>query len=91
MLQVVSQHNGELFISRESGPELVGSINNHTAVANNDQIIKGIQGGVFSGMMSALSNADFGGASVTIEAKGDTEGLLNFIEFKQKQKIRQFS
>lgn len=81
---------GELFMAREAGPELVGSINGHSAVANNDQIVKGIQSGVFSGMMSALSNANFGG-NVVIEASGDTEGLMNFINFKQKQKDRQFN
>lgn len=82
---------GELFYARENGPELVGSINGHSAVANNDQIVQGIQSGVFSGMMSALRNTDFGGGDVVIEATGDTEGLLNFISFKQKQKDRQFN
>lgn len=33
---------GEMFIARESGPELVGRIGNRTAVANNDQIVDGI-------------------------------------------------
>lgn len=71
--------------------ELVGEFaNGRTAVANNDQIVAGIQQGVFSAMMSALSHADFGG-NVTIEANGDTEGLMNFITFKQKQKERQFN
>ena len=84
-------NQGEIFVAREAGPELVGTMNHHTAVANNDQIIKGIQGGVFSGMMSALSSANFGGGNVTIEASGDTDGLLNFITFKQKQKDRQFN
>ena len=37
---------GQLFISRESGPEMVGTIGNQTAVANNDQIVAGIQSGV---------------------------------------------
>ena len=37
---------GELFISKESGPELVGTIGGSTAVANNDDIVQGIQGGV---------------------------------------------
>lgn len=81
---------GELFVAREAGPELVGNINGHTAVANNDQIVKGIQSGVFSGMMSALQNTDFN-SNVTIEAKEDTDGLLNFITFKQVQKQRQFN
>ena len=33
---------GQLFIAREAGPELVGTIGGHTAVANNNQIIEGI-------------------------------------------------
>lgn len=37
---------GELFIARERGAELVGSIGGRTAVANNEQIIEGIKRGV---------------------------------------------
>lgn len=37
---------GQLFIAREAGPELVGTMNNRTAVANNDQIVAGITAGV---------------------------------------------
>lgn len=37
---------GQMFIAREAGPEMVGSIGRRTAVANNDQIISGIAGGV---------------------------------------------
>jgi hypothetical protein len=32
-----------MFLAREAGPELVGTINGHTAVANNDQIEAGIE------------------------------------------------
>ena len=39
---------GQLFVAREAGPELVGSIGSHTAVANNDQIVAGIASGVES-------------------------------------------
>ena len=35
-----------MFIAREAGPELVGQIGNSTAVANNDQIVVGIENGV---------------------------------------------
>lgn len=38
--------SGQLFIAREAGAEMVGSIGNHTAVANNDQIVEGISEGV---------------------------------------------
>ena len=37
---------GELFVAREAGPEMVGSIGRKTAVANNDQIVEGIAYGV---------------------------------------------
>ena len=37
---------GQMFIAREAGPEMVGSIGRRTAVANNEQIISGIAGGV---------------------------------------------
>lgn len=37
---------GQLFIANESGPELVGSMGGTTTVANNEQIISGIQQGV---------------------------------------------
>lgn len=39
---------GELFVANESGPELVGTVNGRTAVANNDQIVEGIAQGVAS-------------------------------------------
>ena len=37
---------GQMFIAREAGAEMVGSIGRRTAVANNDQIVAGIAGGV---------------------------------------------
>lgn len=37
---------GQMFIAREAGAEMVGSIGRKTAVANNDQIVEGIAGGV---------------------------------------------
>lgn len=37
---------GEMFIARESGPEMIGTMGGHSAVANNDQIVDGIAAGV---------------------------------------------
>lgn len=37
---------GEMFIARETGPEMVGTIGNKSAVVNNEQIIAGISEGV---------------------------------------------
>ena len=39
---------GQLFVAREAGAEMVGSIGRRTAVANNDQIVGGIASGVAS-------------------------------------------
>lgn len=39
-------HRGDLFIANEAGAELVGSMNGKTTVANQGQIIEGIQKGV---------------------------------------------
>lgn len=38
--------NGEIFVAREAGPEMVGRFGNRNAVANNDQIVSGITAGV---------------------------------------------
>lgn len=76
-------NTGEMFIAREAGPELVGRIGSRTAVANNDQIVNSIAKGL---AMSGIGKD----TNVTIVADSNTEGLLNFINFKQQQKNRQY-
>ena len=49
---------GEMFIAREAGPEMVGRIGSRSAVANNDQIVNSIQGGVEAGMRNANDGTD---------------------------------
>lgn len=41
-----SPTGGQLFVAREAGPELVGSLGGHTAVMNNDQIVASVSAGV---------------------------------------------
>ena len=64
---------GELFIAREAGPELVGTIGNRTAVANNDQIVQGISNGVYNAVVSAMSivNGSDDGTPVYIYLDGN--------------------
>ena len=52
---------GELFVAREAGPELVGSMGGRTTVANNDQIVEGIRQGVYEAVLAA--NAQQGNRS----------------------------
>lgn len=39
--------SAQLFVAREAGPELVGTIGNHSAVMNNDQIVASVSAGVY--------------------------------------------
>lgn len=63
---------GQMFIAREAGPELVGNIGRKTAVANNDQIVSGIEAGVYRAMVAA--NAGSNGGSQTIRIINEIDG-----------------
>ena len=67
---------GEMFIAREAGPELVGQIGKKTAVANNDQIISGIESGVYRAMVAANATRQGGTQTIRIinEIDGDVVG-----------------
>lgn len=67
---------GQMFIAREAGPELVGNIGRKTAVANNDQIISGIESGVYRAMVAANSMKQGGSQTIRIinEIDGDVVG-----------------
>lgn len=64
---------GEIFVAREAGPEMVGTIGNHTAVANNQQIENGIANAVYRAMMSVAQSGSFGGGDVVVNAILKTE------------------
>lgn len=46
---------GQLFLAREAGPEMVGTIGGRTAVANNDDIVEGIRQGVYDAVSAAMN------------------------------------
>jgi hypothetical protein len=72
-------NDGQMFIAREAGPEMVGTMGNKTTVANNEQIIQGIESGVFSAMMQVLpyftQDSSNGGGDVTITLQVGNEEL----------------
>lgn len=47
---------GQMFVARERGPELVGTIGGHTAVMNNDQIVSSVASGVYNAVRAANTN-----------------------------------
>jgi phage-related protein len=51
---------GQMFIAREKGPELVGTIGGQNAVANNSQIIAALKQGVYDAVLTALGDAGAG-------------------------------
>ena len=78
-------NSGDMFIANENGvPEMIGQIGNQPAVANNDQIVEAISIGVAKAMASATPR------QTVIKAEGDTSGLLNFINFEQEKRNRQY-
>lgn len=79
--------NGQFFVAREAGPELVGTIGRKTAVANNQQIVDAVAQGVRNAI---ITSGGIGGSKVVIEAHGDADGMMNFITFKQKEQDMQY-
>lgn len=66
---------GQLFVAREAGPEMVGTMGNKTAVANNDQIVQGIRSGVFDAMVQAapmFRQSDSGTVELVLRVDGKT-------------------
>lgn len=51
-----AQRFGQLFLAREAGPELVGTIGGHSAVMNNNQIVSSVAAGVADAISGVLSN-----------------------------------
>lgn len=68
--------DGEMFIAREAGPEMVGSIGNRTAVANNDQIVESVSRGVYQAVVSAMGQS---GGTQVVEAKVNDKVLFEVV------------
>lgn len=62
-------NEGQMFIAREAGPELVGTIGNKTAVANNEQIVSSVARGVASAVSSVLGSG--GNQALTVYLDGE--------------------
>ena len=64
------QPSGELFLAREAGPELVGTIGGHTAVMNNDQIVSSVSDGVYRAVSRAMSGSGNGETHLHVYLNG---------------------
>lgn len=73
---------GQMFIAREAGPEMVGSIGNRTAVANNDQIVESVSQGVYRAVVQAMSQS---GGNQVVEAKVNDKVLFEVVVNRNRQ------
>ena len=73
---------GQMFIAREAGPEMVGSIGNRTAVANNDQIVSAVSQGVYQAVVQAMAQS---GGNQTVEAKVNDKVLFEVVLNRNRQ------
>lgn len=78
---------GQMFIAREAGPELVGSINGRTAVANNDQIVAAVSQGVYSAVMAAMGSNN-GSGEQHINVYLDGKQITASVEKRQAERGR---
>lgn len=64
---------GQMFIAREAGAELVGNIGGRTAVMNNDQIVESVSAGVYQAVLAALggNNEDDSNTNIVINLDGE--------------------
>lgn len=69
--------SGQMFIAREAGPELVGTIGGNSAIMNNDQIVASVSAGVASAVASVLGGQGSNPIDVTI--KVDSEVLYRAV------------
>ena len=67
---------GQLFIAREAGAEMVGQIGGRTAVANNQDIVNAVSQGVASAVASVMG----GGSNVTVTLEGDAKGIFKVVQ-----------
>ena len=63
---------GELFFMNEAGPEMLGSIGNKTAVANNDQITTAIAQATYQAVSQALNENQDNGQPIIINVGNET-------------------
>lgn len=77
---------GQMFVAREAGPEMVGTIGGHTAVMNNDQIVASVSSGVYEAVLAAM-----GGQSdrpIVLNVNGKELAKVTYGDFQEESSRR---
>ena len=80
---------GQLFIARESGAEMVGSIRGRAAVANNDQIVESVSGGVYRAVKEAIGGNGDSNKNITIVVQMDGKEMFRQMVKQNNDVVRQ--
>ena len=70
--------SGQMFIAREAGPELVGTLGGNTAIMNNDQIVSSVSNGVAKAVSQVLGGQ--GNNPIEVVVKVDSEVLYRSVQ-----------
>lgn len=68
---------GQMFVAREAGPELVGTLGGHTAVMNNDQIVQSVSDGVYRAVLAAMRGQKTSSGSQPVQISIDGKVIFD--------------
>ena len=73
---------GEMFLAREAGPELVGTIGSKTAVVNNQQIVEAVAKGVANAVSKVMASSQ---ANRNYNFYMDGDNVTNAVTIRQRR------
>jgi len=77
---------GQIFVAREAGPELVGTIGSRTAVVNNDQIVESVSRGVYQAVVAAMSSQPQSRGVTEVRVYLDGKDITRSVEMEQRDR-----
>lgn len=77
---------GQMFIAREAGPELVGTIGSRSAVVNNEQIVESVSRGVYDAVRAALGGKASQGGTTEVKLYLDGKQITAAVEKVQRER-----
>lgn len=78
--------SAQIFMAREAGAELVGTIGNHTAVMNNDQIVASVSAGVRQAVISAMMEVYMATSAQQSDSKQPVEVAM-YVDGKELARV----
>ena len=77
---------GQMFVAREAGPELVGTIGSRNAVVNNDQIVEAVSLGVYRAVRDAMGGNNSNNKPTEVKLYLDGKQITAAVERTQMER-----